>query len=111
MQGEVLHHLFERVNLVAHADETYDVAGNAAGESDEVLLGPVGKRNVPGKSDQPGIRLRREEPGHGPILSSLDSCRRAAGIEQGCFRLRTRRQANYWPLAVNARGQQSSSGS
>ena len=42
MQCEVLHHLLQRINLMADTNETDHVAGNAAGESDQILLGPLG---------------------------------------------------------------------
>src|SRR4029453_12529075 len=82
MKCETLHHLLERVHLIAHADEAYDVPRDAAGQGDQVLLWPIGQRGVPGQSDQLRVGLGREEPGHGPILSSLDSCRRVDGFSE-----------------------------
>jgi len=64
MQCEVLHDLFERVHCSPYPDETYDVPGNTARKSDQMLLGPIDQWGRPGQGDQPGVRLCREEPGH-----------------------------------------------
>jgi hypothetical protein len=48
--------------------------------ANQILFRPIGQRRTPGKGDQLAVGPRREESGHGPILSSLDRASRADGL-------------------------------
>src|SRR5215213_4029208 len=66
----MLEHFLHRVNLGTDPHETNDVAGDAAGQSDEHVFGPFGERGLPREAQEPDIRLRGGEPGHRLIFSN-----------------------------------------
>src|SRR6476620_10350975 len=70
----MLDDFLERIDLLGDSDEPYDVPGNATWQGNQILFRPIGQRRAPGKGDQLAVGPRREESGHGPILSS--TCKR-----------------------------------
>src|SRR5215212_8656871 len=70
VDGQMLEHFLHRVNLGTDPHETNDVAGYAAGQSDEHVFGPFGERGLPREAQEPDIRLRGGEPGHRLIFSN-----------------------------------------
>ncbi len=74
-QGGVLGDLLDREHRLAEADEPHDVPGDAAGQRDELVGGPLLERDAPGQVEQVGVARRGEHlQGHGDIVP----CRRRA---------------------------------
>src|SRR5215211_3001392 len=103
MQCEMLHHLLHRIDITAYADETNDVPGDPARQCHQVLLGPIGQWNIPGKSYQVSVGPCREEPGHG---SNLDIRFRKRWVERplGCERTQNKAAAQARARANTAIG-------
>ena len=68
-QRDLLAHLLDRVDAAAEPDEPHDVARDAAGEGDELVLRPVLERDVPRQVEQRRVTGSRQQlQGHAAMV-------------------------------------------
>ena len=71
-QRDLLAHLLDGVHAPAEPDEAHDVARDAAGEDDELVLRPVLERQVPRQVEQRRVTGNRQQlQGHAAMVPDL----------------------------------------